>query len=172
MRQAQRWAHSKIKQAVYAALRDAISAAGVPYYAAPDGPTVRITKHKAFVPDALVAPLPEPELEDLEINDPVVVVEVLSPSTVRIDTTTKLRGYFKVASVQHYLIVDPGSGTVTHYRRGRDGAIKRRVVRKGVLTLKPPGIAVPVGELLDRPNAAPGWWPLRPSWCVPCRPAS
>ena len=24
------------------------------------------------------------------------------------DTTTKLEGYFKVASVQHYLIVDPG----------------------------------------------------------------
>jgi Uma2 family endonuclease len=148
MQQAQRWAHSKVKQVVYAALRDAISAAGVPYYAAPDGPTVRISKHKAFVPDALVAPLPEPDLDDLEINDPVIVVEVLSPTTVRMDTKTKLLGYFRVPSVRHYLIVDPEKGTVTRYWRGRNEAVKRRVVRKGSLALTPPGITVSVNKLL------------------------
>ena len=148
MQQAQKWGHSKVKLAVYAALRNAISVAGVPYYAAPDGPTVRISKHKAFVPDALVAPLPEPEFDDLEINDPIIVVEVLSPSTVRMDSTTKLRGYFKVASVRHYLIVDPKKCAVTHYRRGRDGAVKRRVVRKGTLALKPPGIEIGLSDVL------------------------
>jgi Uma2 family endonuclease len=140
MQAAQRWGHSKIKTAVYEALRAAISTAGVPFYAAPDGPTVRISRHKAFVPDALVAPLPEPEAHDLEVNNPVVVVEVLSPSTARMDATTKLKGYFKVPSVQHYLIVDPETRTVRHHRRGRDGAIRRRIVRKGALSLRPPGI--------------------------------
>jgi Uma2 family endonuclease len=142
VQQAQRWGHSKVKAAVYEVLRDAIEAAGASYYVAPDGPTVRISRHKAFVPDALVAPLPEPEFDDLEIDNPIVVVEVLSPSTVRMDTQTKLRGYFKVASVQHYLIVDPGKRIVTCYTRSKRGPARRRIVRKGALALNPPGIEI------------------------------
>jgi Uma2 family endonuclease len=142
MQQAQEWGHSKVKVAVYVTLRHAIAAAGIPYYAAPDGPTVRITKHKAFVPDALVAPLPEPAFDSLEIADPIIVVEVLSPSTARMDTTTKLSGYFKVASVQHYLIIDPEGRSVTHHKRGSGAVVKTRIVRKGVLGLNPPGIQV------------------------------
>jgi Uma2 family endonuclease len=145
MQQAQKWGQSKAKLAVYAALRDAILAAAVPCYAAPDGPTVRISKRKAFVPDALVAPLPEPEFDDLEINNQVIVVEVLSPSTKRMDTMTKLRGYFKIASVRHYLIVDPAGHTVTRYSRGR--TLTRRVFRKGAVVVKPPGIEVPLREM-------------------------
>ncbi len=86
---------------------------------ASDGPTVRISKHEAFVPDALVAPLPEPAWESLEVADPVIAVEVLSPSTARTDATTKRKGYFRVASVRHYLIIDPESRTITHHKRGR-----------------------------------------------------
>ena len=85
-------------------------------------PTVRISKHKAFVPDAsggaIAASL---AFDSLEIPNPIIVVEVLSPSTVRMDTTTKLDGYFRVASVKHYLIVDPETRTVTHHKRGRGG---------------------------------------------------
>jgi len=147
MQQAQRWGHSKVKVAVYLALQQAIAAAGVPYYVGPDGPTVRIGKHKAFVPDALVAPLPEPALDSLEITNPIIVVEVLSPSTVRMDTTTKLDGYFRVASVKHYLIVDPESRSITHHKRGRAAAVKTRIVRKGVLALKPPGIEIRLSDL-------------------------
>ena len=60
MQQSQQWGHSKVKLAV--AVRSARSrhAAGLPTIVASDGPTVRISKRKAFVPDALVAPLPEP----------------------------------------------------------------------------------------------------------------
>jgi Uma2 family endonuclease len=101
MQQSQKWGHSKVKLQVAIALRDAIKKAGVACYVASDGPTVRVSRHKAFVPDALVAPLPEPESDDLEIDNPIIIVEVLSPSTARMDTTTKLRGYFRVPSVQH-----------------------------------------------------------------------
>ncbi len=147
MQQAQKWGHSKVKAAVYLALQQAITAAGVAYYVGPDGPTVRITKHKAFVPDALVAPLPEPAFDSLEIPNPIIVVEVLSPSTVRMDTTTKLEGYFKVASVQHYLIVDPEGRSVTHHKRGSGAVVKTRIVRKGVLALNPPGIQIRLADV-------------------------
>jgi len=155
MQQAQQWGHAKVEAAMYVALRQAIAAAKVPYYVGPDGPTVRIGKHKAFVPDALVAPLPEPASDSLEIDNPVVVVEVLSPSTARMDTTTKLSGYFKLASVRHYLIVDPDERTITHHRRGRGGAVRSRVVRKGGLALDPPGIDMRLadvfGSVAERP---------------------
>src|SRR5262245_4662453 len=146
MQQAQRWGHSRVKAAVYVALLEAVRVAGVACYVATDGPTVRISKHKAFIPDALVASLPEPALDSLEVANPIIVVEVLSSSTARMDTTVKLDGYFKIASVQHYLIVDPASRTVTHHKRGH-AAVKTRIVSKGTLTLKPPGIAIRPSDL-------------------------
>jgi Uma2 family endonuclease len=146
MQQAQQWGHSKVKAAVYLALRQAIAASGLAYYAAPDGPTVRIGQHKAFVPDALVAPLPEPPFYSLEIPNPVIVVEVLSPSTARTDATTKLRGYFEVPSVRHYLIVDPDKRCITHCKRTTD-KVTRRIVRKGAVKLSPPGLKLALTDV-------------------------
>lgn len=153
MQQSQRWGHSKVKAEVYLVLRDAMAEAGVACYVAPDGPTVRISKHEAFVPDALVAPLPEPAWESLEVADPLIVVEVLSPSTARTDATTKLKGYFQVPSVQHYLIIDPEERTITHHKRARTGDVSTRIVRKGALPLKPPGIHVRLADVFGPARA-------------------
>jgi Uma2 family endonuclease len=98
------------------------------------------------VPDALVAALPEPASDSLEIPNPIIVVEVLSPSTARIDATTKLRGYFEVPSVQHYLIVDPEGQTVTHHKRGV-AAIETRVISEGALALDPPGLEIHLADI-------------------------
>jgi Uma2 family endonuclease len=128
------------------ALREAIDWAPSAFYAAPNGPTVRVNEHTAFAPDVLVAPLPEPAFDSLEITNPIIVVEVLSPSTVRMDTMTKLDGYFKISNVKHYLIVDPETRTVTHHKRGRT-AVRTRIVRKGNLVLNPPGIEIRTSDL-------------------------
>jgi len=142
----QNWGHTKTRMQASVALRKAIDWGQSTFYVAPNGPTVRVNEHTAFTPDALVAPLPEPAFDSLEVGNPIIVVEVLSPSTVRMDTTTKLDGYFKVASVKHYLIVDPETRTVTHHKRGRAG-VTARIVRKGVLALKPPGIEICSSDL-------------------------
>jgi Uma2 family endonuclease len=153
MQQSQQWGHSKVKLAITMALHEAIRKADAAFYVAIDGPTVRIAERVAFVPDALVAPLPEPALESLEIANPVIVVEVLSPSTARIDATTKLRGYFQVPSIQHYLIVDPEGRTVTHHKRGAGAALETRILSEGALALDPPGIEVHIDELFG-PSAS------------------
>ena len=147
MQQSQQWGHSKVKAAVYVALLQAIDRSGTGHYVAIDGPTVRISKRKAFVPDVLVAPLPEPALTSLEIPNPVIVVEVISPSTARVDATIKLRGYFEVASVQHYLILDPEDGTVTHHKRGQGSALETRIASEGAITLDPPGLEIHLSSL-------------------------
>lgn len=149
MQQSQQWAHAKVKAAIYIALRRAVDDARVPFYVALDGPTVRIGKHRSFVPDALVAPLPEPALDSLEIPNPLIVVEVLSPSTARTDVTTKLRGYFDVPTVQHYLIVDPEGRTITHHKRGPGTALETRILGEGVLALDPPGIEFRLADVFD-----------------------
>jgi Uma2 family endonuclease len=77
-----------------------------------------------------------------------IVVEVLSPSTRRIDASRKLAGYFRLPSVHHYLIVDPESLPVIHHQRRGDGTILTRLLSEGSLHFEPPGFEMAVGQLL------------------------
>ena len=49
----------------------------------------------------------------------------------------KLAGYFRLPSVQHYLIVDPLQPSVVHHSRGAD-AIVTRIVTEGRIALDRP----------------------------------
>ncbi|MGU3537440.1 Uma2 family endonuclease [Methylobacterium sp. A54F] len=139
--------HADAKFAVQLALRVAIRQAGLPCRMVPDGLTVRIDDDTAYEPDALVYCGDRVDPDAVEIADPVVVVEVLSPGTRRIDTGRKLTGYFRVPSVMHYLIVDPARGTVVHHRRGDGDLIETRIAHAGTLVLEPPGLGLAVAEL-------------------------
>ncbi len=104
----------------YAALRAAIARAGLPCRAHVDGITVRIRKDRAFVPDAFVA-CPAPPPDSGAIDNPLIVVEVLSPSLRKTDHSLKLEGYLSLPSLVHYLILDPVRRVVIHHAR-EDGA--------------------------------------------------
>jgi Uma2 family endonuclease len=136
--------HSRIKARAQSALSRAIDVAGLPCEALPDGPAVRIDDHTAYEPDALVyggeAPAPDSHM----IANPVIVVEVLSPTTAHSDTSAKLIGYFKLPSVAHYLIIDPDARTVTHYARNSTP----NLMSSGPLRLDPPGLDLTVEDLL------------------------
>jgi Uma2 family endonuclease len=95
------------------------------------------------------APDGGPKLPDDQIllTNLVVVVEVLSPSTAAIDQGRKLSGYFSLASVEHYLILDPERRAAIHHKRGRGDAIETRVLTNGVARLGPPGFEVAVEAL-------------------------
>jgi Uma2 family endonuclease len=148
MQQPQNWGHAELCVRIYNALAAAIERSGVSFYAAPVGMTVRITKKNAFEPDALVAPLPKPGWLDLEISNPVLVVEVLSPSTTKRDLTDKLAGYFKVPSIQHYLLLDPEKYEIIWHRRAAAGTLEPpQTLREGSLQLDPPGIALAVADV-------------------------
>jgi Uma2 family endonuclease len=76
------------------------------------------------------------------LSDPIIVVEVLSPSTSARDVGAKLVGYFQLPSLRHYLIVRHESRTIVHHERGDDGVIVTRIVRDGPILLDPPGITL------------------------------
>jgi len=105
----------------------------------PNGMTVRIAARTAFEPDALVVCPSPTDLNTMEIPNPVIVVEVLSPSTAADDHGVKLDGYFSLGSVNHYLILDADRRVMIHYRRAHAGAIETRVLREGMVILDPPG---------------------------------
>ena len=136
---AERSAHAELKFAVQSALQAGIKKAGLPCYMLPDGMTVRISDDTAYEPDALVYCGPKLPGSALEVPNPVIVVEVLSPSTRRIDATKKLPGYFSLPSVHHYLIADPDGPPLIHHQRQADGSILTRLISEGVLRLDPPG---------------------------------
>src|SRR6202044_576777 len=143
----ERAAHALTKFASQKALEGGIVRAGLPCRVFPDGMTVRIAARTAFEPDALVVCPPPTNLDTMEIPNPVIVVEVLSPSTAADDHGLKLDGYFSLPSVEHYLILDPDRRVVIHHKREAGDAIETRALTDGVARLDPPGFDVAVEAL-------------------------
>jgi len=143
----ERVAHNRIKSAVFMALQRAMAEAGIAGEVFTDGLTVPIDAHTAYEPDASVrlgAPL---QASEMKVTDPVIVVAVISPSSAHSDTSAKLIGYFKLASVMHYLVIDPDARALTHHARMKDGSIAAHTLAAGTLRLDPPGIVIEVGGL-------------------------
>jgi Uma2 family endonuclease len=138
----QRLSHADAKYAIQTALRAGLKKAGLPCNMVPDGATVRVGDTTAYEPDALVYCGPKKPGNDIEVRDPVVVVEVLSPGTRHVDLAAKLEGYFRVPSVRHYLIADPERRVVIHHARDEGELLRTRIVRGGSIALDPPGFAI------------------------------
>jgi len=143
----ERAAHARLKAEVWLALRQSIRSTGLDCEALPDGMTVKIDEHTAYEPDAVVhcgMRLPD---DALLVPEPVIVVEVLSPTTKAYDAGAKLAGYFRLSSVRHYLLVRTEQRTVVHHRRDERGAIETRIVTSGALQLDPPGLALDLDQI-------------------------
>ena len=84
------------------------------------------------------------------VPDPVVVFEVLSPSTRREDQTVKLDEYQALRSIQRYVLIDQTRILVTVHTRQVDGSWATASLREGaVLDLPEVGIAVPLADVYD-----------------------
>ena len=143
----ERLAHIRTKKHVVFALDEAISRAGLPCEAFADGVAIKIDARTVFEPDASIVCGPRKEDDAIVISDPVVVVEVLSPSTAAIDHGRKLSSYFSLPSVEHYLILDPERRVAIHHKRGQGEAIETRVLSNGSARFDPPGFELAVEAL-------------------------
>ena len=144
--------HAGTKTRTAVAITLAIARAGLPCGAYVDGITVRARRDRAFVPDVLVA-CPAPPLDVVEIHNPLIVVEVLSPSTEEADHSLKLEAYLALPSLAHYLILDPIRRVVIHHARQDGDHAATRILHAGALRLDPPGLEVAVQDLFE-PEAA------------------
>jgi Uma2 family endonuclease len=140
--------HNLVKLAVARALDDAVKRAKLPCTVFTDGMTVVIDNEHSREPDAAVQCGVAVNLDSTVLEAPLIVVEISSPSSERDDCGDKLVEYFSVATIRHYLIVNPIKKVVVHHARNDAGEIATHIASTGEIGLTPPGIAVPVIELL------------------------
>jgi len=140
--------HNLAKGAVFRVLADAVSRAGLPCVVFTDGMTVAIDKDNAREPDAAVQCAAVADLDSTVLAAPLIVVEVVSPSSEQDDTSDKLVEYFSVPSIRHYLTVKPEKRVVIHHARDEAGGISTRIVTDGDITFEPPGFTISVEPIL------------------------
>jgi Uma2 family endonuclease len=142
----ERMSHIRRKGAAWNALRRAVREAGLTSCEVFIAGMMVPIENSDFIPDALLrhgARLPG---DATEVSDPMVLVEVLSPDSGTRDRATKLRAYFKLPSVRHYLIVWPDEQRIVRHSRVANDQIATQVFLSGDIQLDPPGITVTVEE--------------------------
>src|ERR1700722_5191275 len=90
----ERVAHAETKDQSVKALARAIESARAPCRALPDGLGGRINQRTIFEPDALVYCGPRLPPEAIEVPNPIIVVEVLSPSTAAAHALATYEAHF------------------------------------------------------------------------------
>ena len=87
----------------------------------------------------------------LEIDNPVVLCEVLSPSSVTLDLVIKPREYKPIRSLDTYIVASQDEPELTVWQRGTDGCFPALPVeikgRERTLTIGALGIAIPLAEI-------------------------
>jgi Uma2 family endonuclease len=139
--------HQRVLANLYDAFR-AVTPTGHEVYFAPLD--WRIAEDSVVQPDLLVVPA---ESIDLPVRQPLVVVEILSPSTSRIDRTLKFQRYAEAGAPQYWIVDPAGEGrtpTIDVYDLA-DGAYAlrtRAADREQLLVDEPVPIAVTPADLI------------------------
>src|SRR5262249_6774414 len=126
--------HVHAKAEAWLALRNAIISVGLPCCAF-GGAGVRIHEHGLRQPDVSVQCQPA-DPDSLFLNAPVIVAEVVSANSGWGDTGSKVGEYFGIATLRHYLIVDPvHKSVIRHSRLEGSEKLETEIHRTGVIEL-------------------------------------
>lgn len=104
---------------------------GAPCRAFMNDMKVRIEEAQTFYyPDIMITCEPY-DAKSVSKSNPVVLIEVLSPSTAQIDRREKLIAYQKIASLKEYVILHQDRQRFDLYRRTPDGVWESFVFAPG-----------------------------------------
>ena len=147
--------HSQMCQNLYAALRSRLRGGGCRLYGPDAG--VATASNAVRYPNAVVTCTKAPGLEHV-VRDPVVVFEVLSPGSGRVDRIVRIREYGAVESIRRYVILEYKSIGLTMFARadGQADWTATALTSGDTLPLPEIGVEVPVSEFYDDielPNA-------------------
>ena len=103
-----------------------------------------------FSPDVFVTCSELDRAEPKIKRDPLLVVEVLSPSTAGYDRGAKFADYRLLPNLREFLLVDPASRRCDLYRRGDDGLWVLHPFERGqTLQLRSVGLELPAATLWE-----------------------
>ena len=115
---------------------------------------VRPSPRDTYVYPDVVVVCGEPEFEDDVFDtllNPILIVEVLSPSTERRDRGEKFTRYKHLAALQEYLLVSQDKVSVEHHRRhGTQWMLSHYRALEDVLPLPSIGCELPLHDIYAR----------------------
>lgn len=113
------------------------------------GSDVRIiTDRTVRYPDGVVTCKPGAN-NGTSVTDPVVIFEVLSPSTAGTDRITKNREYAAIPTVQRYVMLEQDRIGATVFSRAGDDWVGHVLADDAMLALPEIGITLPLAELYE-----------------------
>ena len=139
--------HNLVKLAVARALQEAVSASGVEGVVFTDGIGIQTAPETIREPDASFQLGKDVDLDAMTIKAPLIIVEVVSPSSANTDENEKLAEYFSVPSVMHYLVVWPKQMNCYHHKRIGQDKVLTTIVREGTIEFEPPGLSVALKDI-------------------------
>ena len=145
----ERAAHARGKFELAIALRNSIRASDLPCETFIDGLGIRTGTDTFYEPDVFVRCGERLAGDVIETDDPVIIVEVNSPSTSNIDTGLKLADYFRLPSLRHYLVVDTARRRAIHHMRDEAGNVATHILAGGAVRFDPPGLNINLDEVFD-----------------------
>ena len=110
-----------------------------------------------FYPDVFVTCTDADRARRQVKEDPILIAEVLSPSTEAHDRGLKFTAYRRLASLREYLLIHPDSREVQLFRRGADGLFTLHDLSgQAEVACESIGCRVSAAELFDGLDALPG----------------
>src|SRR6266478_5493783 len=138
-------AHVTIAMNLAFALRDALRGSGC----RPFGSDMKVIANGTVrYPDVSVVCRPVNDKDD-RIVEPVVIIEVLSPTTERVDRGRKKFDYFATPSIRQYAIVEQDERLIDLYTRTGDRWSDEIVEGDAVLKLSSIGVAISLDTIYE-----------------------
>lgn len=151
--QAERGQHQAAKAAVFAQLDAQLDFRG-PFRPYVDGFALRLPDETVFEPDAFVRCGEALGPDHLVVEDPVLVIEITSPSTSRIDLFTKRTRYFELPSLIHFVVIDLARRVAIHDKRVSTPEAGKLLVETAIeperVILADLGVTLELGLLFER----------------------
>jgi Uma2 family endonuclease len=141
--------HAQIQYNAGQAFRRSIGEAALPCRVYDAGPGVAVGHEgdECRIPDVVVTCASMIDEAARLVPEPVIIVEVASPSTRLADVNDKVEFYGGIASIRHYLVIEQDRRRVVYHGRGASGGLEPRILRDGEIALEPPGIRLALDAL-------------------------
>jgi len=113
---------------------------------------LKVSSRAYFYADVSVAGGQVADERDDNLTNPVVIFEVLSPSTERFDRDLKFQRYQSIDSLKDYILVSQEQVHIEHFTRQADGRWRLRHLRSRDEELKIDsiGVAIPIQRIYER----------------------
>ena len=111
---------------------------------------VEANRHYTY-PDVVVSCDAHDQHESRRLHHPVLIVEVLSPSTATYDRGLKFNQYKKLPSLRHYVLVSQKTWLVEWYQLGEHGVWGHTALAEAadVLIIPELGLTLPLAQIYE-----------------------